>query len=54
MAGEAIETCPCMPTLVARYGSDMQGDLVTDTAVGLVNDSGKFVLDLSDLEMECR
>ena len=28
--------------------------LVTDTAIGLVNDSGKFVLDLSDPEIECR
>ena len=28
--------------------------LVTDTAVGLINDSGKFVLDLSDPEIGCR
>jgi hypothetical protein len=28
--------------------------LLTDDSVGLTNDSGKFVLDLSDPEMECR
>jgi hypothetical protein len=28
--------------------------LVTDAAVGLVNDAGKFVLDLSDPDIECR
>ena len=28
--------------------------LLTDTAIGLVNDSGKFVLDLSDPEIECQ
>ena len=28
--------------------------LVTDTAIGLVNDTGKFVVDLSDPKMECR
>ena len=28
--------------------------LLTDTAIGLVNDNGKFVLDLLDPEIECR
>jgi hypothetical protein len=28
--------------------------LLTDTAIGLINDTGKFVLDLSDAEIECR